>query len=222
MPIRTRFAPSPTGFLHVGGIRTALFAYLVARQANGEFILRLEDTDKKREVVGSAEHLLESLQVLGIQVDEGPLQGGKYGPYRQSERLDTYRTWAQKLIDAGLAYADPYTSEELETFREQARAEKRAFRYQDHRPENYRELAEQWDGSTPLRFKSTPQIYTYHDEVMGTVTTNADSVNDFVLIKSDGYPTYDFAHIIDDFEMKVTHVIRGQEFISSMPKYLAL
>ncbi len=218
MSIRTRFAPSPTGFLHVGGIRTALFAYLVAKQADGEFILRLEDTDKKREVAGSAEHLIESLESLGIHTNEGPLQGGPYGPYRQSDRLDIYRAWAQKLIDAGLAYADPYSPAELEAFRQQARAAKRAFRYQDHRPEN----PPVWDGSMPLRFKSSPESYQYHDEVMGDITTHADSVTDFVLIKSDGYPTYDFAHIVDDFEMKITHVIRGQEFISSMPKYLAL
>lgn len=218
MSIRTRFAPSPTGFLHVGGIRTALFAYLVARQAGGQLVLRLEDTDKKREVIGSAEHLLESLEVIGIHPSEGPAQGGPYGPYRQSERLDIYQAWAQKLIDAGLAYADPYTPEELEAFRAQAQAEKRAFRYQDHRPEN----PPMWDGTMPLRFKSTPVSYQYNDEVMGEITTHADSVNDFVLIKSDGYPTYDFAHIVDDFEMKISHVIRGQEFISSMPKYLAL
>lgn len=218
MSVRTRFAPSPTGFLHVGGIRTALFAYLVAKQHSGQFVLRLEDTDKKREVPGSAEHLIASLKTLGIDYDEGPDKPGEYGPYRQSERLELYKQWAQKLIDAGLAYADPYTPAELDAFREQARQEKRAFRYQDHRPEN----PPDWDGTTPLRFKSTPKSYTYHDEVMGDVTTHADSVTDFVLIKSDGYPTYDFAHIIDDFEMKITHVIRGQEFISSMPKYLAL
>lgn len=218
MSIRTRFAPSPTGFLHVGGIRTALFAYLVAKQADGQFILRLEDTDKKREVAGSSEHLIESLERLGIRANEGPLQGGPYGPYRQSERLEIYQAWARKLIDAGLAYADPYTPAELESLREQAKSQKRAFRYQDHRPEN----PPAWDGSTPLRFKSSPKSYAYQDEVMGEVITHADAVTDFVLIKSDGYPTYDFAHIVDDFEMKVSHVIRGQEFISSMPKYLAL
>ena len=218
MTIRTRFAPSPTGYLHVGGIRTALFAYLVARQSSGDFVLRLEDTDKKREVAGSAEHLIESLQVLGLHYDEGPDVGGPHGPYRQSERLDVYQKWARYLIEAGLAYADPYSPEELQAFREQAAAEKRPFRYQDHRPENPPE----WDGTMPLRFKSQPQSYTYHDAVMSDVTTHAADVTDFVLIKSDGYPTYDFSHIIDDHEMAITHVIRGQEFISSMPKYLAL
>lgn len=219
MHIRTRFAPSPTGYLHVGGIRTALFAYLVAKQSpDGKFILRLEDTDKAREVAGSAEHLSASLKSLGIVYDEGPDIGGDYGPYKQSDRLDIYKKWAQALIDQGRAYADPYSPEEIQAFRETAQKEKRAFRYRDHRPENPRE----WDGTTPLRFKSEPKSYRYHDEIFGDVTTSPEVVDDFILIKSDGYPTYNFAHIVDDAEMKITHVIRGQEFISSMPNYLAL
>lgn len=216
--VRTRFAPSPTGYLHVGGIRTALFAFLVARQAGGQFVLRLEDTDKAREVEGSAEHLIASLKSLGLQYDEGPDIGGPYGPYKQSDRLAHYKEWAQKLIDQGRAYADPYTPEEIQAFREQAQAEKRAFRYRDHRPEN----PPVWDGTQPLRFKSEPKSYTYHDEVMGDITTSPEVVDDLILIKSDGYPTYNFAHIIDDAEMHITHVIRGQEFISSMPNFLAL
>ncbi len=216
--IRTRFAPSPTGFLHVGGIRTALFAFLVAKQANGTFVLRFEDTDKKREVPGSAEHLISSLKAIGITYDEGPDSGGPYGPYIQSQRLDHYKTWAKKLIEQGRAYADPYTPEEIQTFRDYAYANKRAFRYRDHRPAN----PPTWDGSQPLRFKSEPKSYTYHDEVMGDITTSPEVVDDFILIKSDGYPTYNFAHIVDDAEMHISHVIRGQEFISSMPNYLAL
>ena len=218
MTVRTRFAPSPTGYLHVGGIRTALFAYIVAKQNDGKFVLRLEDTDKAREVAGSAEHLVASLKSLGIMYDEGPDIGGEYGPYKQSERLATYQEWAQRLIAAGRAYADPYTSEEIQAFREQAQREKRAFRYRDHRPEN----PPVWDGSQPLRFKSEPKRYTYHDEVMGDIMTSPEVVDDFILVKSDGYPTYNFAHIVDDAEMQITHVIRGQEFISSMPNYLAL
>lgn len=218
MTIRTRFAPSPTGYLHVGGIRTALFAFLVARQANGQFVLRFEDTDKKREVAGSAEHLIASLKAIGIDYDEGPDIGGPYGPYIQSERLGRYQEWAQRLIDQGRAYADPYTPEQIQAFRDEATATKRAFRYRDHRPEN----PPAWDGTTPLRFKADPKSYTYHDEVMGDVTTSPEVVDDFILIKSDGYPTYNFAHIVDDAEMQITHVIRGQEFISSMPNYLAL
>ena len=218
MTVRTRFAPSPTGFLHVGGIRTALFAFLVARQAGGTFVLRFEDTDKKREVAGSAEHLISSLKAIGIEYDEGPDIGGPYGPYIQSQRLARYKAWAQKLIDQGRAYADPYTSEQIQSFRDEAQTAKRAFRYRDHRPEN----PPTWDGTQPLRFKSEPKSYTYHDEVMGNITTSPEVVDDFILIKSDGYPTYNFAHIVDDAEMQITHVIRGQEFISSMPNYLAL
>jgi len=218
MTVRTRFAPSPTGYLHVGGIRTALFAYLVARQADGTFVLRLEDTDKAREVAGSAEHLTASLKSLGLNYDEGPVIGGEYGPYKQSDRLEIYQAWAQKLIEQDRAYADPYTQAEIQAFREKAQADKRAFRYRDHRPEN----PPAWDGTTPLRFKSEPKSYNYHDEVMGDVTTSPEVVDDFILIKSDGYPTYNFAHIVDDAEMDITHVIRGQEFISSMPNYLAL
>jgi glutamyl-tRNA synthetase len=215
---RTRFAPSPTGFLHVGGVRTALFAWLVARQAGGQFVLRLEDTDQKREVEGSAEHVMQSLKSLGIIYDEGPDVEGSYGPYRQSDRLAIYKAWAQKLIDNGRAYADPYTPEEMQTFRDQAKSEKRAFLYRQHRPEN----PPAWDGTTPLRFKSDPKAYAWHDEVMGDLSTGPEVVDDFILIKSDGYPTYNFAHIVDDAEMKITHVIRGQEFISSQPNYLNL
>jgi len=216
--IRTRFAPSPTGFMHVGGIRTALFAYLLARQSDGQFILRLEDTDQKREVAGSAAHIVACLEALGIDYDEGPAKSGAYGPYKQSDRLDIYKTWAQKLIDSGRAYADPYTSEEVQGFREQAQKEKRAFLYRHHRPEN----PPAWNGTTPLRFKSDPQPYQWHDEVMGDLSTGPDVIDDFILMKSDGYPTYNFAHIVDDAEMKITHVIRGQEFISGQPNYLNL
>lgn len=216
--VRTRFAPSPTGYLHVGGIRTALFAWLVARQAGGQFILRLEDTDKKREVEGSAEHLIESLKTLGLEYDEGPDKPGKFGPYRQSERLESYKKWAEKLIAAGRAYADPYTPEEVQTFREEAQKNKQPFLYRNHRPVN----PAKWDGKTPLRFKSEPKKYTWHDEVMGDLKTGPEVIDDFILIKSDSYPTYNFAHIVDDAEMEITHVIRGQEFISSMPNYLNL
>ncbi|HEX6416650.1 MAG TPA: glutamate--tRNA ligase [Candidatus Saccharimonadales bacterium] len=215
---RTRFAPSPTGYLHVGGIRTALFAWLLARQQDGKFVLRLEDTDQKREVEGSAEHLMRSLKSLGIIYDEGPDVEGPYGPYRQSDRLESYKIWAQKLIDAGRAYADPYTPEEIQAFREQAKAEKRAFLYRNHRPEN----PPAWDGTMPLRFKSDPKPYQWHDEVMGDLSTGPEVIDDFILIKSDGFPTYNFAHIVDDAEMEITHVIRGQEFISSQPNYLNL
>lgn len=217
-PIRTRFAPSPTGYLHVGGIRTALFAWLIARQTKGQFVLRFEDTDKKREVQGAREHLIKSLRSLGITYDEGPDIGGPYAPYVQSERLESYQTWAQKLIDSGRAYADPYSAEEVQAFREQAQKEKRPFLYRNHRPEN----PPVWDGTMPLRFKSEPKAYSWHDEVMGDLSTGPEVIDDIILIKSDGYPTYNFAHIIDDAEMHIDLIIRGQEFIASVPNYLNL
>ncbi len=204
--------------MHVGNLRTGLFAWLTARNAGGEFVLRLEDTDKNREVEGSASHILECLDMLGLNRDEGLDIGGPYAPYKQSERLHIYRAWAQKLIDSGRAYADPYTAEEVQAFREQAQQEKRAFLYRNHRPEN----PQVWDGTTPLRFKADPKSYTWHDEVMGELHTGPEVIDDFILIKSDGYPTYNFAHIVDDAEMQITHVIRGQEFISSTPNYLNL
>ena len=216
--IRTRFAPSPTGFMHVGNLRTGLFAYLTAKHSNGKFILRLEDTDKNREVEGSADHIKECLHLLGLEWDEGIDVGGPYAPYKQSERLAIYKAWAQKLIDAGRAYADPYTSEQVQEFREQALKEKRAFLYRHHRPEN----PPVWDGTQPLRFKSEPKSYRWNDEVMGELHSGPEVIDDFILIKSDGYPTYNFAHIVDDAEMKVSHVIRGQEFISSQPNYMNL
>lgn len=215
----TRFAPSPTGFMHVGGVRTALYAWLFARKMGGRFILRIEDTDKKREVPGSIPHIIESLTWLGIEWDEGVDKGGPHAPYLQSERLDLYLSYAQKLITSGHAYPDPYTEEELSLLREQAMHEKRPFLFRNHRPE----AIETWDGSKPLRFRA-PRIarYEWNDMVHGTLSAGEEAIDDFILIKSDGYPTYNFAHIVDDIEMNVTHVIRGQEFISSMPNYLAL
>jgi glutamyl-tRNA synthetase len=215
-PVRTRFAPSPTGFLHVGGVRTALFAWLVARQASGKFILRIEDTDKNREVAESEQHIIASLKWLGIDWDEGPDKEGDFGPYKQSSRLANYKVWALKLIEIGRAYADPYSVEELEAFRQEAHAQKKPFLFRNHRPANPPE----WDGTQPLRFKSDPKSYSWHDAVMGDLKTGPEVVDDFIIIKSDGYPTYNFAHIVDDYEMQITHVIRSQEFIASVPKFL--
>ena len=216
--VRTRFAPSPTGYAHIGNLRTALFAYLTARHFGGDFVLRLEDTDKNREVDGAEDYILHAVKTLGYTYDEGPDIGGPFAPYRQSERLESYKKWAKVLVEKGRAYADPYTPEQMQKFREEAQAGKKAFRYRDHRPEN----PPVWDGSQPLRFKSEPKNYSWHDEVMGDLSAGADAIDDFILIKSDGYPTYNFAHIIDDLEMGITHVIRGQEYISSMPNYLNL
>jgi glutamyl-tRNA synthetase len=217
-PVRTRFAPSPTGYLHVGGIRTALFAWLIARQSNGQFILRLEDTDKNREVEGSGQHIMDSLRWLGLEWDEGLEVGGPYGPYLQSERLDIYKEWAQKLVVSGRAYADPYTPERVEEFRTESVAQKKPFLFRNHRPEH--PLA--WDGSQPLRFLSEPKAYTWQDAIMGELHAGEEAVDDFILVKSDGYPTYNFAHIIDDYLMECTHVIRSQEFLASVPKFLNL
>ena len=217
--IVTRFAPSPTGFMHIGGVRTALFAWLLARKNNGTFILRIEDTDKEREVPGSIEHIMESLKWLSIDWDYGPDKPGPFGSCIQSERLDTYRAAAEQLIAKGYAYPDPYTPQEIEAFRATATAEKRAFLYRDHRPENF----DAWDGKKPLRFK-VPEIkrFTWHDEVRGELSAGEEALDDFILIKADGFPTYNFAHIIDDTNMGVTHIMRGDEFISSTPKFLSL
>ncbi len=202
----------------MGGIRTALFAWLVARQHNGQFILRLEDTDQAREVAGADQHIMDCLLALGLEYDEGPDKAGKFGPYRQSERLAIYKDWAQKLVDQGRAYADPYSPEEVQSYREAAQKAKQPFLYRNHRPEN----PPAWDGTRPLRFKSDPKAYTWTDAVMGELKTGPEVIDDFILIKSDGFPTYNFAHIIDDMLMQCSHVIRGQEFLASTPNYLNL
>jgi glutamyl-tRNA synthetase len=216
--IRTRFAPSPTGFMHVGGVRTALFAWLIAKQNNGKFILRIEDTDKVREVKGSINQIENSLKWLGISWDEGIDIGGPHAPYLQSQRLPIYLEWAKKLVESGRAYTDPYSVAELEEFRNQAKADKKPFLYRNHRPTN----PPTWDGSQPLRFKSDPIPYKWHDAVMGDLSTGPEAIDDFILIKSDGFPTYNFCHIVDDAIMGITHVLRSQEFISSTPKFLNL
>ena len=225
MKARTRFAPSPTGYIHVGNVRSALYPYLIAKQTGGDFILRIEDTDQARFVDGAEDLILDTLKWLGLDWDEGPVYGeknqekGDFGPYHQTQRREKYLEWAHKMIKKGLAYADPYSPEEVEEFRKKAKSEKRAFLYRNHRPENPPE----WKLGMPLRFK-TPEIkrYTWHDAVMGELSAGSEALDDFILIKADGLPTYNFAHIVDDFEMKVTHVIRGSEYVASTPKYLSL
>jgi glutamyl-tRNA synthetase len=215
----TRFAPSPTGFMHVGSVRTALYAWLFARKHGGRFILRIEDTDKVREVEGSIPHIIESLKWLGIEWNEGIDIGGPHAPYLQSDRLALYRTYAEKLIASGHAYPDPYSESEVEAFRNKAIEEKRPFLFRDHRPATI----EPWDGTKPLRFRA-PRImrYEWDDLARGHLSAGEEAIDDFILIKSDGYPTYNLAHIVDDIEMGVTHVTRGEEFISSTPKFLSL
>lgn len=217
--IVTRFAPSPTGFMHVGGVRTALYAWMWAKKNNGVFILRIEDTDKAREVEGSIPHIIESLKWLGVAWDEGVDVGGAHAPYLQSERLDSYRKYANILIEKGFAYPDPYSESEIAIFRAQAESEKRPFLFRNHRPKTFGV----WDGTQPLRFK-VPRVtsYEWHDAVRGSLKAGEEALDDFILIKSDGYPTYNFAHIIDDLEMGVTHIMRADEFIASTPKFLSL
>lgn len=210
MKVRTRFAPSPTGYMHVGGVRTALFAWLVARQAGGQFLLRIEDTDRMRHVEESEQHIIDSLTWLGIEPDEKPT--------RQSQRLEIYKQWAQKLVKTGRAYADPFSKEKLEGFRDEAAKAKHPFLFRGHRPNN----PPAWNGSQPLRFKSEPKAYEWQDEVMGDLAAGPETIDDFIIMKSDGYPTYNFAHIVDDYEMGISHVIRSQEFLPSIPKFLNL
>ena len=215
----TRFAPSPTGFMHVGGVRTAIFAYLWAKKNSGVFILRIEDTDKKREVDGSVAHIIKTLKWLGINWDEGPEINGKNAPYKQSERLDLYKEYAQILVNKGVAYPDPYTEEEIAAFRKKAESENKPFLFRNYRPKKF----EKWDGIKSVRLKvNNVKRYEWNDLVFGNLSAGEEALDDFVLLKNDGYPTYNFAHIIDDIKMGVTHVMRGQEFISSIPKFLSL
>ena len=216
--VRTRFAPSPTGFLHIGSVRAALYPWLLAKHYGGQFILRIEDTDQAREVEGALNVIYETLDWVGIDWDEGPDKGGPYGPYKQTERKEHYLKWAQDLIAKGRAYADPRSADDLDKIRADAKARKRPFLARDYRPDNNVD----WQPGMPLRFLSQPKAYHWHDEVMGDLSAGIDAVDDFILLKSDGLPTYNFAHIVDDADMAITHVIRGLEYIASMPKYLNL
>jgi len=217
MTVRTRFAPSPTGALHSGVVRTALYSWLLARGSGGQFLLRIEDTDQKREVEGGTQNIIDSLRWIGLTWDEGPDVDGPFAPYIQSKRLDIYKKYAQELVDKGLAYADPYSQEELQQLREKAQAEKRPFLYRDHRPEN----PPAWDGTQALRIRLEPKAWSWNDAVMGEVKMGPEMIDDYIIMKADGFPTYNFCHIIDDHIMGITHVMRSQEFISSVPKFLA-
>ena len=216
----TRFAPSPTGYIHIGNIRAALYPWLLYKQkAGSKFILRIEDTDQSRFVEDATELIVSSLKWLGIDWNEGYEVGGTHGPYVQSDRKDIYKKYAQKLIDKGLAYADPYTQNELNNFREQAKQAKQPFLYRNFRPKN----SPDWDCSQPLRLKVVePKRVNWYDPIMGELSAGPEAQDDFILIKSDGLPTYNFAHVVDDQEMGVTLVMRGLEYISSIPKYLSL
>lgn len=218
MNIVTRFAPSPTGYIHIGNVRSAIYPYLVARQNNGTMILRIEDTDRGRFMEGATELIQDTLKWLGLDWDEGPVVGGPHGPYFQSERKDIYQAWARKLIASGRAYADPTSPEQIEEYRKKCTIEKVPFLYRNFRPESTVE----WQPGIPLRFKAEPKDYDWTDEVMGKMHSGPEVLDDIILIKKDGFPTYNFAHIVDDAEMGVTHVMRGVEYLSSTPNYLAL
>ena len=224
--IRTRFAPSPTGYIHIGNVRSAIYPYLIARQNSGKFILRIEDTDQARYVEGATELIEDTLKWLGLEWDEGPIVGGPNGPYFQTERREHYLEWATRLVKEGRAYVDDTPSEKIDEYRKADEKAKIPYLYRNHRPETAEKSPEEnlalIGESRPIRFKTIPKNYEWHDEVMGDMKTGPEVCDDIILIKKDGLPTYNFAHIVDDAEMGVTHIARGVEYLSSMPNYLAL
>ena len=222
----TRFAPSPTGYLHVGGARTALFNWLWARRNRGRFILRIEDTDRKRNTPTAAQQVMDDLRWLGIDWDEGPEVGGPSGPYLQSERRDLYDKYVRQLLDEQKAYYCFDTAEELDSLRKQAQAGKGGFAYR--RPERFpdakdAERARAEGRPVTVRF-AVPQDepMVVNDVIRGRVTFAAGEIGDFIILKSDGFPTYNFACVADDYMMKITHVIRGQEHLMNTPGQQAL
>ncbi|MBN2398428.1 MAG: glutamate--tRNA ligase [Deltaproteobacteria bacterium] len=224
--VRVRFAPSPTGYLHVGGLRTALFNYLFARKQGGTFILRIEDTDQKRSIPGALENLIATLTRTGLQHDEGPDVGGDCGPYIQSERTEIYRDYIRKLLDSGHAYHCFCDEDRLERLREEQRKRKRPPMY-DGRCRNLPpdEVADNLARGIPsvIRLRYPCEGKTVFDDVVrGRVAIDNSIVDDQVLIKSDGFPTYHFASVVDDHLMRITHVIRGEEWLSSVPKHIFL
>lgn len=224
--IITRFAPSPTGYIHIGNVRSAIYPYLAAKQSDGKFILRIEDTDQARFVEGATELIEDTLKWLGLEWDEGPEKDGGNGPYFQSERKAIYQEWAKKLIEKGRAYADPTSSDTIQQYRDADNAKKVPYLYRNHRPKEAdlspEEILSNWSEGTPIRFKADPKPRNWHDEVMGDLHAGPEVQDDIILIKKDGLPTYNFAHIVDDFLMDVNMVARGAEYLSSTPNYLAL
>ncbi len=224
--IKTRFAPSPTGNLHIGGLRTALFAYLTARSQGGEFILRIEDTDQKRKVEGSEEKLIDVLKWAGLKWDEGPDVGGKFGPYRQSERREIYDKYKDVLLEKGEAYHCFCTSERLEEMRTKQQENKLPPRYDRVCRNLSKEEVERRikaGESYVIRQKMPLEgAVTVKDELRGDITFKAEEMEDQVLIKSDGMPTYQFANVVDDTLMEITMVLRGDEWLPSFPKNILL
>lgn len=224
--VRVRFAPSPTGYLHIGGARTALFNWLFARKMGGKLILRIEDTDTERLKEDSVSQILTSLKWLGLNWDEGPEAGGDCGPYYQSERRELYSKYAQQLLDEGKAYYCFCTPADLEAEREKQRAAKQPFRYartcRDLDPEVAKARAAAGEPYS-VRIKiPTEGSITVHDLIHGDVTFNMDQFDDFVIVKSNGMPTYNFAVVVDDHLMGMTHVLRAEEHLSNTPKQLLI
>ncbi|KKB75704.1 MULTISPECIES: glutamate--tRNA ligase [Bacillus] len=224
--VRVRYAPSPTGHLHIGNARTALFNYLFARSQGGKFIIRIEDTDKKRNIEGGEQSQLNYLKWLGIDWDESIDVGGEYGPYRQSERNDIYKTYYDELLEKGLAYKCYCTEEELEKEREEQAARGEMPRYSGKCRNLTKEEQEKLEaeGRKPsIRFK-VPQgeVITFKDIVKDEISFESDGIGDFVIVKKDGTPTYNFAVAVDDYLMKMTHVLRGEDHISNTPKQIMI
>ena len=223
MTVRTRFAPSPTGYLHLGGLRTALYTYLYARKNGGKFILRIEDTDQEREVPGAVEKIYNSMKLAGLEYDEGPDVGGDFGPYIQSQRRDTYLPYAMQLVESGAAYPCFCSKEELDERRAAATAEGGQWKYDKHCLNIPREEAlRRMQSGEPFVIRQnipTTGTASFEDALYGHVEAPCDTLDDNVLIKQDGLPTYNFANVIDDHLMGITHVMRGLEYISSTPKY---
>ncbi|MBQ6304076.1 MAG: glutamate--tRNA ligase [Clostridiales bacterium] len=220
MKIRTRFAPSPTGFMHVGNLRTALYEYLTAKHEGGTFVLRIEDTDRERYVEGATQVIYDTMKLAGLTHDEGPDIGGEYGPYVQSERLSMYKPYAEQLVEQGKAYRCFCTKERLEALKENAPEGTGYDRHcRDLSPE---EIQKNLDAGMPYVIRQKMPLTgstSYHDLVYGDITFPNEDLDDQVLIKTDGFPTYNFANVIDDHTMGITHVVRGSEYLSSTPKY---
>ncbi|MCI1982972.1 MAG: glutamate--tRNA ligase [Oscillospiraceae bacterium] len=222
--VRTRFAPSPTGFMHIGNLRTALFAYLIAKSNGGDFVLRIEDTDRERLVKGAEDVIFNTLRQVGLKYDEGPDIGGGYGPYVQSERKELYRDYAEQLVREGKAYYCFCTKERLEALH--ASKGENGGGYDRHcRSLPKEEVDRLLAAGTPhvIRQKMpTEGSTTFHDVVYGPITIENRELEDQILLKSDGYPTYNFANVVDDHLMEITHVVRGCEYLTSTPKYKLL
>ncbi len=220
---RTRFAPSPTGYMHIGNLRTALFAYLIAKKDDGTFILRIEDTDRERYVEGAVDVIYNTLRLAGLKWDEGPDIGGDYGPYVQSERMGMFKGYAEQLIESGHAYRCFCTKERLEELRGIQQASGIPPMYDGHcRDMSEEEIKAHLDAGDPyvIRQKMPREgTTTFHDEVFGDITVENSTLEDQILIKTDGMPTYNFANVVDDHLMGITHVVRGNEYLSSAPKY---